>query len=86
MSDKNIQVFSDNNSFAEHLGINTFQSSGLFQVGYSHASEEDKTVIATACALELIKSSVQSGNASVLGELRSLSAYVVAIKRALNGE
>lgn len=86
MSDKNVHVFNDSNSFTEHLGIVTFPNSGIFQVGYSNASEQDKNVIATACALELIKSTVQAGNSSVTGELRSLEAYVITIKRALAGQ
>lgn len=86
MSDKNVHVFNDRNSFTEHLGIVTFPNSGTFQVGYSNASEQDKNVIATACALELIKSTVQAGNTSVTGELRNLEAYVITIKRALAGQ
>lgn len=67
--------------FVESLGL-ARRLTTTHVTGYAGAQSQTRRVMAVACALELIKTSVAAG-AELYGQMQSLGAYADTIEEAL---
>ena len=81
MSDKIVSESESGAVFVESLGL-ARRLTTTHVTGYAGAQSQTRRVMAVACALELIKTSVAAG-AELYGQMQSLGAYADTIEEAL---
>ncbi|MER0108465.1 hypothetical protein ABQG55_07180 [Aeromonas dhakensis] len=83
MSDTVVVESEQASSFVELLGVPKRFAASVKKAQYTATEASDQRVMAVACALELIKSSVAAG-AMLDRQLSQLSEYADQIQAALN--
>lgn len=81
MSDKIVSESESGAVFVECLGL-ARRLATVNVTGYAGSQSHTRRVMAVACALELIKTSVAAG-AELYGQMQSLGAYADIIEKAL---